>query len=79
MHTPKAVFCTGCNTNISQYGCPLHRSALHLLTALGLFLESVPPSPEFTDAHGVKVYGLQLDELDINLARAATAAAKETG
>ena len=39
--------------------------------AMELILKSVPPNPEFTAEDGVRVYELQLDELDIALARAA--------
>ncbi len=38
--------------------------------ALKPFLDAVPPNPDFTDADEVKVFGLQMDELDIANARA---------
>ena len=38
--------------------------------ALKPFLDAVPPNPDSTDADEVKVFGLQMDELDIANARA---------
>ena len=42
-----------------------------LEAALKDFVEAIPPNPDFIAEDGVKVYGIQLDELDINLARRA--------
>jgi len=39
--------------------------------ALMEFLDAVPPNPDRVDEDGVKVFGLSMDELDINHARAA--------